>query len=171
MSVSKSAVPLVLKKLGKGSRGEWYLAVQAVLFLLLVAGPFIFRWISAWEFKGSWFTSLSGSALFFAGIIIAATGVISLGKNLTPLPLPRENSALIVTGAYRYVRHPIYSGIIFMAFGWALWRHNWITVGLALLLSAFFDIKSRFEERLLQAKFPAYMEYRKRVRKLLPFIY
>jgi protein-S-isoprenylcysteine O-methyltransferase Ste14 len=58
-----------------------------------------------------------------------------------------------------------------MSFGWGLWLHNWVTLGYAVALLIFFDIKSRFEERLLTNKFPEYAAYRKQVRKLIPFIY
>jgi protein-S-isoprenylcysteine O-methyltransferase Ste14 len=126
---------------------------------------------TAWSYPYAWLGSLGGGALFLAGILLAACGAISLGKNLSPLPQPRENAPLIVTGAYRLVRHPIYSGITFMAFGWGLWLHSWLTTGYALLLFAFFDIKSRREERLLLEKFPEYAAYRQRVRKLIPFVY
>ena len=112
-----------------------------------------------------------GGVLFIAGILLGSNGAVNLGKNLTPLPLPKENATLITTGAYRFVRHPIYSGISFMAFGWGLWLHSWLTIGYALMLFAFFDIKSRLEERLLVEKFPEYAAYRKHVRKLLPFVY
>lgn len=106
-----------------------------------------------------------------AGIILAAAGAVNLGRNLTPLPAPRERGKLIVSGAYRIVRHPIYGGLTFMAFGWGVWLQSWLTIGYALLLLAFFDIKSRYEERLLQEKFPEYDAYRARVRKLIPFVY
>lgn len=113
----------------------------------------------------------TGGALFITGILLAAVGVLNLGKNLTPLPHPKEHATLVVSGAYRVVRHPIYSGIIFMVFGWGLWLNSWLTVGYAVLFFAFFDIKSRREERLLAAKFPDYTDYRARVRKLIPFVY
>jgi protein-S-isoprenylcysteine O-methyltransferase Ste14 len=109
--------------------------------------------------------------LLLAGILLAATGALNLGRNLTPLPKPKENAPLIVAGAYRLVRHPIYSGITFMAFGWGMWLNSWLTVGYSLLLFAFFDVKSRYEERLLAEKFLEYAAYRKQVRKLIPFIY
>jgi protein-S-isoprenylcysteine O-methyltransferase Ste14 len=114
---------------------------------------------------------LGGGLLFLAGILLAATGTFNLGKNLTPLPVPKDNATLIVDGAYRLVRHPIYSGIIFMAFGWGVWLNSWLTVFYALLLFIFFDIKSRYEERLLMEKFQKYAAYRTRVKKLIPFIY
>jgi protein-S-isoprenylcysteine O-methyltransferase Ste14 len=155
----------------KGSRGEWYLVVQAGLFLLVAFGHRTSRGLPAWGSPYARISSLGGGVLFLAGSLLAAAGAVSLGKNLTPLPQPKETGTLIVSGAYRIVRHPIYSGITFMAFGWGLWLHSWLTIGYALLLFAFFDIKSRREERLLEEKFPGYAVYRKRVRKLVPFIY
>ncbi len=157
--------------LRKSSRGEWYLVVQACLFLLLIFGPHACCPITPWGAPHAWIGSAGGGALFLAGLLLAATGAINLGKNLTPLPVPKENAPLVVSGAYRLVRHPIYSGITFMAFGWGLWVNSWLTIAYAVLLFVFFDIKSRREERLLVEKFPEYLAYRKRVRKLLPFVY
>lgn len=155
----------------KGTRGEWYLIVQTGLFLLLLFGPRTWQGLPVWSSRYTWIGSLGGGVLLLTGSLIAATGAISLGKNLTPLPRPKEDAKLIVSGAYRLVRHPIYSGITFMAFGWGMWLHNWLTIGYALLLFAFFDIKSRHEERWLEEKFPEYNAYRKRVRKMIPFVY
>ena len=140
-------------------------------FSLLIFGPHTCSWMPVWEYPFTRISSLLGGVLFIAGILLGSNGAVNLGKNLTPLPLPKENATLITTGAYRFVRHPIYSGISFMAFGWGLWLHSWLTIGYALMLFAFFDIKSRLEERLLVEKFPEYAAYRKHVRKLLPFVY
>ena len=159
------------KPFWKGSRGECYLIVQAVLFSLLIFGPRSSWKMTFWISPPDWILSPVGVILFVTGVILAAGGAIHLGKNLTPFPLPKENATLIITGSYLFVRHPIYSGIIFMAFGWGLWLHDWLTIIYALMLLAFFDIKSRLEERLLDEKFPEYAAYRRRVRKLLPFVY
>jgi len=154
-----------------GARGECYLVIQAALFLLLVFGPHTCRWLTAWRSPFTWIGSLSGAFLFLTGTIMTAYGALSLGRNLTPLPHPKDDSTLIVSGAYRLVRHPIYSGITFMAFGWGFWLNSWLTIGYASLLLGFFDLKSRFEERLLAERFQEYASYQQRVSKLLPFIY
>jgi protein-S-isoprenylcysteine O-methyltransferase Ste14 len=154
-----------------GARGEWYLVIQACLFLLLIFGPSRCHWLPEWRSPYTWIGSLAGACLLVTGILLAVYGTFSLGSNLTPLPHPKDDSTLIVSGAYRLVRHPIYSGITFMAFGWSLWLNSWLTVGYTLLILGFFDLKSRFEERLLTQRFQEYAAYQKRVRKLLPFIY
>ena len=76
-----------------------------------------------------------------------------------------------MSGPYRIVRHPMYSGAILVAFGWALFIHSWLAMGITLVLFVFFDLKSRREEGWLKEKFPGYPAYQQRVRKLLPFIY
>jgi protein-S-isoprenylcysteine O-methyltransferase Ste14 len=87
------------------------------------------------------------------------------------VPHPKEDASLVEHGAYRIVRHPIYSGIILGAFGWALLVNSAITLVLAAVLLLFFDIKSRREEQWLGDKFDGYAAYQQRVRKLLPFLY
>ncbi|MDD2851445.1 MAG: isoprenylcysteine carboxylmethyltransferase family protein [Desulfuromonadaceae bacterium] len=155
----------------KGSRGEWYLVVQAMLFVLLLFGPDSCQWLDEWQSPFTWIGSWAGGFLLCMGALLAGFGTLNLGRNLTPLPFPKEHAQLVSTGAYRFVRHPIYSGIIAMAYGWGLWRNSWLITGYALLLFIFFDIKSRFEECLLGEKFPEYAAYQKRVRKLIPFLY
>jgi steroid 5-alpha reductase family enzyme len=87
------------------------------------------------------------------------------------LPYPKPESTLIETGPYRIVRHPMYSGAILVAFGWALVIHSWLAIGTAMVLFVFFDLKSRREEAWLKEKFPGYATYQQRVRKLVPLIY
>ena len=74
----------------KGARGEWYLAVQAALFLLLVFGPRTFGGASSWGYHSTRLCSLGGVILMLGGALLAAAGTISLGRNLTPLPEPKE---------------------------------------------------------------------------------
>ncbi len=75
------------------------------------------------------------------------------------------------TGVYAIVRHPIYSGGLVLAIGWAFRTQSWLTLGYVVLLFLFFDLKSRREEEWLTQRYPEYADYRKRVRKLIPFVY
>jgi len=110
-------------------------------------------------------------ALLLAGLAVCLVAAFHLGSNLTPLPHPRDDARLVVSGLYRFVRHPIYFGVLLMAFGWALYVQGWLTLGYAGLLVVFFDLKARREEAWLLKRFPEYADYRKRVRKLIPFVY
>lgn len=155
----------------KGSRGEWYVVAQIALMGLVLVGPQTWPGWPAWVPPYTWLGSIGGSLLFLTGALLMMAGMVRLGPNLTPVPYPKDQATLVETGPYRLVRHPIYSGAVFMAFGWALWVHGWLTLAYAIILLVFFDIKGRQEEQWLAAKFSGYGAYQKRVRKLIPFIY
>jgi protein-S-isoprenylcysteine O-methyltransferase Ste14 len=109
--------------------------------------------------------------MMITGLALAIWGGVKHGAGLQALPYPREGGTALDTGPYRIVRHPIYSGALSMAFGWALWRHGWLTLVYAALLFLLFDAKARREEQWLVEKFPSYAGYQRRVRKLVPFFY
>lgn len=155
----------------KGARGEWYVVMQGLLFLLVALGPQEAFGVTRWGSPFGSLTFLPGLALMALGGVLGLAGLLNLGRNLTPLPHPKDDAELVETGAYGFVRHPIYSGLIFAALGWALVVASPLTLIYALILLIFFDIKSRREEQWLSAKFLRYADYQRRVRKLIPFVY
>jgi len=112
-----------------------------------------------------------GLSLALVGGGLALAGALKLGRNLTPLPAPGADARLIRSGAYRVVRHPIYSGLILAAAGWALFIQGGLTLLFVLALFGLLDAKSRYEERLLVARFDDYADYQRRVCRLIPFLY
>ena len=156
----------------RGNRGEWYVAAQGVLFLLVGFGPRLAPGLGPWSEPYASVASVAGSVLLAGGGTLSIVGLFWLGPhNLTPLPYPRPEAILVTTGPYAIVRNPIYSGLIAGAYGWALLHHSWPTVLFASMLLLFFDIKTRREERWLCEKFPEYDGYQQRVRKLIPWLY
>jgi protein-S-isoprenylcysteine O-methyltransferase Ste14 len=151
-----------------GPRGEGWVAVQAVLFALLVlaglTGP---AWGEPWLAGGR----IGGALLVAAGLVVAVLGLVGLRENLTAVPRPIEGGRLVDGGVYGLVRHPIYTGIILAAVGWALATASAAALLVAAGLAVFFDVKARREEAWLLAAYPAYDDYRRRVRKLVPFVY
>ncbi len=155
----------------KGTRGEWLVAVQVFLMGLVFLGPRTLSGRPAAPFPFARACTVAGGVLMAAGCLLLIAGIAGLGRGLTPLPHPREGARLIKTGAFALVRHPMYSGGLVLALGWALHVRSWLTLGYALALFVALDIKSRREEKWLAEKFPAYAAYRRRVRKLIPFVY
>jgi protein-S-isoprenylcysteine O-methyltransferase Ste14 len=153
----------------KGS-GIGFVVVQGVLLGALFFGPSHFNpdaSIATPKGLPYWI----GCSFFILGTVIALIAAINLGKNLTPLPRPKENAELIQNGLYRFVRHPIYCGVILLAVGWGLIQQSTLVWLYVLVIAIFFDIKSRKEEQWLVARFSAYADYQGRVRKLIPWIY
>jgi protein-S-isoprenylcysteine O-methyltransferase Ste14 len=121
----------------------------------VAAGPA--RWLGAGLF-------LSGGALFLAG-------ALAMGSRLTPFPKPNAETRLVQSGPFALARHPIYGGGVIAVLGWALFNGAWLGLLAAAGLGVFFDAKARLEERWLAAQFPEYGGYRRRVRRLIPFVY
>lgn len=155
----------------RGTRGEWYVAVQVALIALVFLGPRAFPGLPPWPASLARSSRAVGVAMMAAGGGLLAAGAIALGSSLTPMPRPRSRATLVETGPYRFVRHPMYAGGIVIAYGWALAVQGWLTLVYATLLLAFLDFKSTSEERWLAAKFAGYTDYMRRVRKLIPFVY
>lgn len=152
-----------------GPRGEGWVAIQGVLLVAIFVGGLV-----EVPFSATAVTPLSavGLALVAVGGLLAVLGVWHLGSSLTALPHPRDGSSLVETGVYGLVRHPIYGGLVIAALGYGLVMHALITavVG-SLALLAFFRLKSGREEVWLEARYPGYAAYRRRTRRMLPFVY
>jgi protein-S-isoprenylcysteine O-methyltransferase Ste14 len=155
----------------KGTHGEWYVIAQVALVALVFFGPRNITVRSSWTALFTWLGSIGGAVILSTGILLLMVAIFRMGSSLTPVPYPKDEGTLIETGPYRLVRHPMYCGGILIAFGWAFLVHGWLTLGYAIIMLVFFDIKSRREEQWLKAKFSDYGEYQKRVRKLIPFVY
>ena len=112
-----------------------------------------------------------GTALVAAGLSYAVWARRHLGRNWSSNVVVKEDHALIRTGPYRYVRHPIYTGIILAFFGMALFIGEWrALLGTACVFLSFL-IKSRAEEVQMVKLFPQYGEYRRETAALVPMIY
>lgn len=151
-----------------GPRGEGWVAIQVVVLALVAgagfAGP-------AWEGTARAVTSIAGIAILAVGGLLALRGLVDLRDALTPLPHPRDGASLVDTGSYGLVRHPIYGGIIVGAAGFGLLMASPLALAGAVVLLAFFRLKSGREEVWLEARYPAYAAYRARTRRFIPFLY
>ena len=155
----------------KNSRGELFVITQFIVFGLIALAPRTVPILSEWSPSAQAAGRIIGGFLLFTGAVLAAAGTCNLGRNLTPFICPKDGSVLLEQGAYRLVRHPIYSGRLQVGFGWGLWVHGWLTLSYGLFLFMVFDLKSRREEELLSRVFPDYAVYSSKVKRLIPFIY
>lgn len=111
-----------------------------------------------------------GLAAFLIGLVLAVWARVYLGKNWGPPMTQKQDPELVTSGPYRYVRHPIYAGILLMALGSAFDVNiYWLLV---FILAAFFFIYSAAaEERLMSKQFPkAYPPYKRKTKMLIPFV-
>lgn len=82
----------------------------------------------------------------------------------------KDEPELVTLGPYRFVRHPIYSGILLAILGTALATNIYWLVALGVM-GIYFVYSARVEERMLTTSFPAaYPSYRAKTKMLIPFV-
>ena len=113
--------------------------------------------------------------LYFGGVLFIAPGIIilvisfkNLGRSLTANPVPLDKGTLVETGIYKYVRHPIYTGLLLATLGSVVQSMALVKFVVWLALLALLIYKSRFEEQLLMKKYSTYSEYMKRTGRFVP---
>ncbi|MFN4032637.1 MAG: methyltransferase family protein [Fimbriimonadales bacterium] len=118
-----------------------WVAVQAVLFLA-------YGYALVATAQADWDTPRwLGAPLTLAGMASALPALFAHGRKLTPLPEPNRTLGLKTTGIYALIRHPMYTGLLLLAFGLAiLFQKPW-GITLATVLTVFFNLKAREEER------------------------
>jgi protein-S-isoprenylcysteine O-methyltransferase Ste14 len=105
------------------------------------------------------------------GLIIILWARTVLGGNWSSSTVLKENHELIQNGPYRYVRHPIYSGLLLMVLGVAIFYGRAI-IFVALAISFITScLRAREEEKLLTRHFPEYSNYKARVKAFIPFVF
>ena len=128
-------------------------------------------------FLGGRFLPLS-AVTFYVGLAVTALGLgfsiwarRVLGRNWSGIVTVKQDHELVRGGPYRYVRHPIYTGLLAAFAGTAIARGEWRGVLAVLIVFVSFWIKLKHEERWMIETFgDAYLRYREEVRAIIPFV-
>src|SRR5512146_3153090 len=112
-----------------------------------------------------------GTALTAAGLLLTVWARRHIGRNWSAIVTIKEGHEFIASGPYAFVRHPIYTGLLFAFAGCALALgecRGLLAIG---VVAWAFWRKLRLEERWMQQHFgAAYQDYCRRVAALLPFL-
>lgn len=141
----------------------WLVALQLGLIAIIVLGTGQPASPRAWP-----------PAIFLLAISVVlfiwTIGHNRLG-NFSVFPELRRGARLITSGPYRWIRHPMYTAVLFgtaafVAADARAWRiAAWIALAVVL------TVKAAREEGNLRAAFPEYAEYCARTRRFIPFLY
>lgn len=116
----------------------------------------------------SLFFKFIGLSVAIIGLIISLLAVLQLNKNLSPFPTPKENAVLLENGLYKFVRHPIYSGLLLLFYGYGIYVDSIYKLLISSLLLVLFYFKTNYEERLLEIKFQDYSLYKQKAGRFFP---
>jgi protein-S-isoprenylcysteine O-methyltransferase Ste14 len=145
------------------------LAIIVCLFVLLGTdwlrvGPLGWRFVP-WQSSIIW----TGVALTAMGVALAIWARWRLGRNWSDKVVLKVDHELIRSGPYRFLRHPIYTGILVALAGTALVIGEWRGVVAVILMGMNYYIKATREEKILARNFgEAFMEHKKKTGFFLP---
>jgi protein-S-isoprenylcysteine O-methyltransferase Ste14 len=138
----------------------WLLAFVATYWLILILGllqkgrPLVANWLT--------------DVIALSGLLVVIWARLSLGRNIGFVPAQRE---LVHTGAYAFMRHPVYTGGLLTHIAFVLRAFsplNALLMGLGVFW--FIPVKSLVEEDFLSAD-PQYAAYMQKVRaRWIPFV-
>ena len=97
-------------------------------------------------------------------LIFIIFSIKELGKSLSPMPRPKENSRLITSGIYSTIKHPIYYSLIIISFSLFIKSFLIYNLILSILLTFIISYKIKIEEKYLTKKFNQYTKYKNKVR-------
>ena len=107
---------------------------------------------------------LVGFLIIIIAFIMLLVAIKDLGRNLSPFPRPRNNSNLVTTGIYRFIRHPMYYSLIFISFGVFITKLSIYYLFLSISLGLIIKFKIALEEQYLKNKFKNYLIYKNEVK-------
>ncbi|MGE3622720.1 MAG: isoprenylcysteine carboxylmethyltransferase family protein [Bdellovibrionales bacterium] len=111
---------------------------------------------------------LTSSALILIGNIYAIIALRHLGRSFSILP---EGRALVTTGPYRFMRHPLYFAEFFATLGAAMVFWSWPAFLLFTAQVTMQFARMHYEEKVLRETFSGYAAYSRRTARVIPGIY
>jgi protein-S-isoprenylcysteine O-methyltransferase Ste14 len=124
-------------------------------------------------------SQLLASLLFAASVWLPLHAVRQLRRLGRPSGVRKDEALLgfekttrlVTTGAFRYIRHPMYAALICLAWGVFLQRFTWLGLLLVLVSTALLFITAmREEQECLEHFGDAYRNYMRRTRRFVPFV-
>ncbi len=158
----------------KGSHGFYrFFSWEAILVLLIFKIEYWFADPLSWNQILSWI-------FLFISLYLVSAGIITLKRKGQKKAVWQEEdfydfektSELVTVGIYKTIRHPMYSSLLFLAWGTFLKKPDWILLHVVLFASSFLYITARADEKECIAFFgEEYRDYMAKTKRFIPFIF
>lgn len=157
-----------------GSHGFFrFFAWEAILVLALLNVGLWFHDAFSWHQLISWFFLVVSALLAVAGVrLLSQRGEPDARRDDVPLVAFEKTTALVTTGAYRHIRHPLYSSLLFLAWGIFFKAPSWFGGLLAVAATGFLVATARVEETENIRFFgETYRDYMNQTKMFIPFLF
>jgi protein-S-isoprenylcysteine O-methyltransferase Ste14 len=155
-----------------------FFAWEIILVLFLRNIPVWFSNPLAWHQLISWFLLIVCCVPVILGVRMLKQAGKPQSDEATPHrqdePLFEfeKTNTLVTEGIYRYIRHPLYSSLLLLAWGIFFKRPDWVGLLLVLAASLFMGATASMEEKGNIRYFgPAYQDYMRRTRRFIPYLF
>jgi protein-S-isoprenylcysteine O-methyltransferase Ste14 len=116
--------------------------------------------------------AMAGMGLFAAGMVVGLMAIVQHKRgNFNIRPDIKEGCVLVQEGIYRYIRHPMYLSVLMMMGGFVFLYPTWYEMILYTTLVAVLLTKLLYEESLWQCHTPEYEVYKRKTKRLIPFVF
>lgn len=151
-----------------------FFAWEAILIL------FVFNMDSWFRDPFAWYQLIAWT-LLFASLVPLVFGISSLrsrGKPVTKregdpsLLMFEKTTSLVTSGIYHYIRHPMYSSLLLLAWGIFFKLPSWSCLAITAVATAFlFATAQADESECIQFFGVPYQEYMKKTKRFIPFLF
>ncbi len=170
--MNKRKSPATSGNPGFGKKGEHLVALQFLLIIAFIAAPSWNPTVTPELLQELFLPRVAVMASAgVAALVLGGYGSHALSDVVTPLPYPVDHSRLVQDGIYGYVRHPLYGSQLVAGLGWVVFTLSLTHLCILLLAFTFFNHKASKEEAWLIERHPDYVAYRKKTKKLIPWLY
>ena len=150
-----------------------------LLIGIRVAGLLMVGSIMAWLYNPAWFEAATlpipesvhwlGVACFFFAVAWLVWMFHTLERNLTDTVVTRRHATFVDYGPYRFVRNPMYTGVLMAGLSLGLALGTWLVPASAVLMFTLLALRTKTEETHLIKRFgDQYRDYMARVGRFLP---
>lgn len=138
------------------------------IFLFMLIPEMLYSFSLNFDFS----SRIIGLFSVYFGVIIILWTNISLDRNFSTTLVVRADHKLITKGPYKYIRHPMYSGITFWIVGMLFVSDNWFfLIILPIYITLIMGFRMIKEEKMLESKFGVeYENYKKRTKRFIPLV-
>ena len=150
-----------------------FMAWEGILWLFVSN---VFYWFInpfSWNQIIAWILLIAGGYLVLAGVItMKRKGQSSQSRTDDSLYAFEKTTKLIDTGIFRYIRHPLYSSLLFLCWGIFFKHPTWSLLLIGLVVSVMLFLTALHDEKECMVTFgDEYKSYMNRSKRFVPFLF